>query len=234
MSDSEKILPALEEVEDLSVNQALLQYYTDMTDHHRTKLSVLGGAYLILAQLLLLTPLKTITDAISGYERYIFASMVGAIISLLALGLFHHAANIAIIAAQRLNILRNIYWSKLPRESRVPDEYTKWRLVFETRNRDISSVSRPSGIFLLILVVPIFALTIIRYHAIVSQLLDREPWFYVLLGVFYAFEVALFVFYVIKIWRRTLHFYRIRDSYKIVQSAKSRTDCLQRLTENAG
>jgi len=234
MSDTEKLLPALEEVESLSVNQTLLEYYTSMTEHHRTKISVIGGAYLVLAQLLLLTPLTTIVDAIKNEDRYIFASMVGAIISLLALGLLHHAANLAIVAGQRLNILRNIYWSKLPKESKEPDEYTKWRLSFETKNRDITSVSRPSTVFLLLLVVPIFVLTIARYHNMVVEVLKGEVWFYVLLGVFYCLQFLLFGFFLMKIGRRSLHFYRVRDTYKVVQSAKSRKDCVERLTQGEG
>jgi hypothetical protein len=229
MSDADKLLPALENVEDLSLNQTLLEHYTSLTEHHRTKLSVLGTTYLVLAQLMLLTPLKTVSDAISASDTYIFALMLGAIISLVLLGLLHHAANMAVIAGQRLNILRNIYWIRLPKTLQDPDEYTTWRLAFETRNRDTSSLSRPSLVFLVVLAVPIFGLTIWRYNTLVIGILPKEPSTYILLGAFYALQGALFFFYLQKIFRRALHFSRIRDAYKAVQSAKSRTECIDKL-----
>lgn len=50
---SQNVQIAVEDVERITVNSPLLTYYTEMTAHHRTKLSVIGGAYLTVASLMI-------------------------------------------------------------------------------------------------------------------------------------------------------------------------------------
>lgn len=233
MSDTDKHSAACEEIDALSVNTALLEYYTSMTEHHRTKISVIGGAYLVLTQLMLITPQETIIQSIKE-NHLLFAGMLGLIMSLLFLGILHHAANIAIIASQRLNILRNIYWTKLPIKP-IDNDYQSWKTLFEVKNRDNISVSRFSMGFAIAILAPIFFLTIARYHFLVVGLLtENTQEIFMVLGAFYAGQVILFAPFAIIIGKRTFNFYRVRDSYKIVQSSKSRDECLQKLKESFG
>lgn len=233
MSDTDKLSAAFEDVEALSVNSSLLEYYTNMTEHHRTKISVIGGAYLVLTQLMLITPQETIIQSIKQ-NNLLFSGMLGLIMSLLFLGILHHAANIAIIATQRLNVLRNIYWAKLPK-TQVNDGYQSWKTAFEVKNRDNISVSRFSMGFAILILSPIFLLTIARYHFLVVGLLTgNQQEIYLVLGAFYAGQLFLFAPFAAIIWKRTFNFYRVRDSYKLVQSSKTRDECLEKLKELFG
>ncbi|MDP1572980.1 MAG: hypothetical protein Q8M09_12260 [Pseudomonadota bacterium] len=230
MSDADKISAAFEGVEALSVNTSLLEYYTSMTEHHRTKISVIGGAYLVLSQLMLITPQEVVLASVKD-DQLLFAGVLGLIMSLLFLGILHHAANIGIISTQRLNVLRNIYWVKLPEEE-TENTYQVWKTNFEVKHRDIHSVSRLSMAFAVVILAPIFVLTIMRYHSIVVGVLAQtSSSVHLFLGVFYAFQLVLFVPFLRLIAIRTYNFYKTRDSYKIVQNAKSRKTCLGQLKE---
>jgi len=230
MSEAEKISAVFEGVEALSVNAALLEYYTSMTEHHRTKISVVGGAFLVLSQLMLITPQETIIQSIKN-DHLLFAGVLGLIMSLLFLGILHHAANIGIIATQRLNVLRNIYWTKLP-SAETNDEYQTWKTTFEIKNRDSYSVSRLSMVFAVTILIPIFVLTIMRYHSLVVGMLpEGTNDVFLVLGMFYAAQLALFIPFFLLIGIRTRNFYKTRDSYKLVQNAKSRDNCLKNLKE---
>jgi len=231
INSADKVSAAFEDVEALSVNISLLEYYTNMTEHHRTKISVVGGAYLVFSQLMLITPQETIISSIKD-DQLLFAAVIGLIMSLLFLGILHHAANIGIIATQRLNVLRNIYWVKLPKEE-TSDTYQTWKTSFEVKHRDIYSVSRPSMIFAVAILVPVFVLTIMRYHSLVVGILGQTSGNVMLfLGVFYMFQAMLFAPFLILIGIRTRNFYKTRDTYRVEQNAKSRGECLEKLKES--
>lgn len=224
----ENLATALDEVEFLAVDTALLEYYTSLTEHHRTKLSVIGAAYLTLSQLMLLTPMKSIEEAV-GNDKLLFIAMLGLIVTLLILGILHHAANIAMVATQRLNVLRNLYWIKLPHIQNHSDKYEQWRKSFEPTHRDSRSVSWLSLRFALAILVPIFLLTLYRFHIVATTwLTGNYEW--LVLGAIYTAQVAIAVFYLRIIHVRATNFYHVRNSYKIVQSAAAREECLSKLS----
>lgn len=224
---SQNVQIAVEDVERITVNSPLLTYYTEMTAHHRTKLSVIGGAYLTLGQLMLLTPIESIKTQLTTHAET-FVLKLGCIIALLTLGLCHHAANLAQVAGQRLNVLRNLYWFKLPDTEDKVIGYEAWRQKFEVNNRDSTSVSQPSLLVAFVVLVPVFFIVQVLFYGLTKDWLTKTNNIYVVtLGAFFLTQFVMIGWYSYITWLRYGNFRSIRGSYKRVQSAKSKISFLQ-------
>jgi hypothetical protein len=216
----------VDDVERITIDSTLLTYYTEMTGHHRTKITAISGAYLALAQLLLLTPIDIVSTQIKAHAD-LFVLMIGCVIGLLTLGLWHHAANLAQVAGQRLNILRNLYWFKLPANEIELSAYESWRVKFETESRDSTSVSKPSLVLGLIMLIPAIAITHIIFWRISEHWITRDTLFAAAMGVFLFVQGVVSIYYAYITAIRYGNFRKIRDTYKKIQNSPSRDRFLQ-------
>jgi hypothetical protein len=225
-NNADAVQLAVDDVERITIDSTLLTYYTEMTGHHRTKITAIAGAYLALAQLLLLTPVDIVSTQIKTHAD-LFVVMIGCVIGLLTLGLWHHAANLAQVAGQRLNILRNLYWFKLPAIEAELSEYEKWRIEFEAKSRDSTSVSKPSLILGLIMLIPAIAITHVLFWRISQQWLAKDSVFAAAMGVFLFIQASICLYYATITWKRYGCFRAIRTTYKAIQNTVSRQKFLE-------
>ena len=208
----------------LEINGYLLEYYTNLTQHHRTKISLLGGIYLSVSQILLLTSIDTIKTSVATDEIVLIGG-IGALITLLFVGILHHIGSLSIIATQRLNVLRTLYFELLPENNDEEDhEYVVWSKEFNTSTRDSFSLSKCSAILASIILVPIFMLTLIRFYS-VSVAIVTENKIFLILGAFYFLQIIITVLYGYIIVQRTIGFYKSRKAFKQIQASVSKDEC---------
>lgn len=218
MAEKGDVLPIRLDVDGL--NGHLLQYHTSMTEHHRGKLSVIAGAYLIVSQLMLTTKIADLKEGV-GVNGWVFLLILGSILSLLILGIFHHAVNIATVSSERLNVLRDVYYQRLPEERN--DAYETWRRDFEVRWRHTFPISSISIVIALLLVLVIFVSTIIRFIGLAGiWLSDSYEW--LAIGIFIATQLGIAATYSWFIVTRAKSFYRARASLQIILKSASRPE----------
>ena len=210
------------------IHTNLLTYYNMLSQHHKNKLGFIATVYLTITQLMLNTPTETLKTNVEQ-ENIVFVGMGLAILTtLLMLGILHHIVSLAIVATQRLNILKDEIYRLLPEED-LQEHFDKYSRESDIETIDDFSASKVSSLIALFLIGLIFILTFGYSFIVASNLFEKNALANMIIGMVALCQVVLIIYYGKYIISRRAKFYEVRNLLKIVQQSKSKKDCCNKL-----
>lgn len=210
---------------------SLLEHYTELAQHHREKLSFLGGLYLALGQVLIFTPTSTLeqikTNLLSKDQLVpdiaIFGGSAAALFTLITVGILHHLCNLIAYATLRLNYERRCVVEDVKRNT------VDWEKKLEAHLRTRFSLSKVSGVLAITCAAVIWASIVIRIIYIFKHLFADSPSVNVFVGLFIFTQIGILIVYAVIIFNRGRRFYQARDILKCIETDASIDKLIVRL-----
>lgn len=189
----------------------LLRYYTDLTQHNRTKITFLVSIYIGFTQLLIFMPpdklhaVKTdLAIANTLKDVILFGGGIGAFLIVLIVGICHHICNLIANCTQRIKCELRV----LIDDRRAT--HNTWLMHLDRLTTNRFSLSQVSAILALTFMGLFMILTSVQFARVLDCLFEKSHAIGVFLGVYFTVEVAVLVFYGCIALRRCKQFYFIR------------------------
>jgi len=197
----------------------LLQNHTSLAQQNRERLSHLTIIQLAIIQILIFTP-NSALDAIQKslnisqdpWQVAIYGGGIGAILAIITVGILHHICNLIYETASRMK-----YELRIMLNDRKENNNDNYRILDKIVVHKLS-LSKSSGAIALILLFVLLFLTVVRFSSIFLYLFSDYDGAKYFLGIFYAIESGIIIFYFIVVRIRWKKFYIIRDLLREIES----------------
>lgn len=219
---------------------SLLEHYTSLAQHHREKLSFLAGTYLVLGQILILTPraaFDLFKDNLLAPDQFvpdivIFGAAAAGLFTMITIGILHHLCNLIAYATLRLDYERRCLIAEARRH---PPEAWEVRLAARLRSR--LSLSKVSAALAIVCAGAIWGAIALRINYLVRHLGGDTGTAAMLVGAFLIVQIAIVAGYAAVVLRRARLFYHARDLLKCIETDAPRMElvsCLRRCDIDIG
>lgn len=206
---------------DSETSGQLLEYYSDLSIHHRTMMIGFVSAYLAINQLLLLTPPSTLQFE-DGRSPVAFVVCAGLIITFVLASTLHHGCHFVATAGMKAITAAELHYRHLPDKEEQMDPFIAWINRTATQVREGLAVRTFSFYVLLTLYVLLLFTNLTIYHGVAKHLLKETKFDSgFVFGLFVAAQVVALCFYGLTFFKHFRHFQIAKRELQVV--LKSRT-----------
>lgn len=182
----------------IELTSNLLNYYSDLSMHHRTMMVGFLSAYIGINQILLFTPSNAIPKQITENETNSFAFVVGAglIIVFIVAATMHHACHFLATAGMKAIHAAEMHYYHLPDDSSLLTE----PFIQEIHTHGVSArkslaVNNVSFIIISLLYIFLFINNVSIYISLAIKMLDKWIDHQMFLGAFFLMQLLIILFY---------------------------------------